>query len=39
MRHANIGGIDVPIDVEVANVAVALLTNVIREPAQRQQIG
>src|SRR5579863_3385766 len=39
MRHANVGGIDVPIDVEVADVAVALFAGVIRQPAQGQQVG
>ena len=38
MRDANVRGIDVPIDVEIADVAVALLAHVIREPADRQQI-
>ncbi len=39
MRHADVGRIDVAIDVEVANVAVALLANVVGEPADGQQIG
>src|SRR6266568_6401505 len=39
MRNADIGWIDVTIDVEVANVPVPLLPDVIRQPAQRQQIG
>ena len=38
MRHANVGRIDVPIDVEIGDVAVALLANMIREPADREQI-
>ncbi len=39
MGHANVGGIDVAIDVEVADVAVALLANVVREPAEGEQVG
>ena len=39
MRHADVGGIDVAIDVEVADVAVALLANVVGEPAEGQQVG
>ena len=39
MRHADVGRIDVPVDVEVADVAVALLANVIGEPAEREQVG
>jgi hypothetical protein len=38
MRHANIGGIDVPVDIEVRYVAVSLLANVVRQPSNRQQI-
>ena len=38
MRHANIGGIDVAIDVEVGDVAVALFADVICEPANAEQI-
>ncbi len=38
VRHANIGGIDVPVDIEVRHVAVPLLANVIRQPSNRQQI-
>src|ERR1700758_352789 len=39
MRHANVGRIDVPVDVEVADVAVALFADVVRQPAKGQQIG
>ena len=39
MRDADVGGIDVAIDVEVADVAVALLANVVGEPAEGQQVG
>ena len=38
VRHADIRRIDVPVDVEVADIAVALLAHVIREPADRQQV-
>ncbi len=38
MRHANIRGIDVPVDVEVANVPVPLLAHVVRQPAHGKQI-
>ena len=38
MRHADIRGIDVAIDVEVANIAVALFAHMIRQPAHGQQI-
>ncbi len=38
VRHANIGGIDVPVDVEVSDVSVALFAHMIREPAHRQKI-
>ena len=34
MGHADVGGIDVAIDVEVADIAVALLANVVGEPAE-----
>src|SRR4029077_1767783 len=39
MGHADVGGINVPVDVEVADVAVALFADVVREPAQGEQIG
>ena len=39
MRHADVGRIDVPVDVEVADVAVALLADVVGEPADGQQVG
>jgi hypothetical protein len=39
MRHAHVCGIDVPVDVEVRNVAVLFFTHVIRQPPDRQQIG
>ena len=39
MRHADVSRVDVPVDVEVAHVAVALLANVVGQPAQGQQIG
>jgi hypothetical protein len=38
MRYANIRGINVPVDVVVADIAVFLLADVIREPAKRKQI-
>ncbi len=38
MRHANIRGIDVPVHIEVANIAVTLFANVIRKPSDGQQI-
>src|SRR5712671_5624565 len=38
VRYANISGIDVPVDVEVSDIPMALLANVIRQPANRQQI-
>ena len=38
MRHANICGIDVAIDVEIGDVAVAFFADVIREPAYPQKI-
>src|SRR6185312_200465 len=39
MRAADIRGIDVPVDVVVADVAVTLLANMIREPSNGQQIA
>src|ERR1700739_2008053 len=39
MRHADVRWVDVPVNVEVANVAVALFADVVRQPAQGQQIG
>src|SRR5579864_5794429 len=39
MRAADIRGIDVPVDVVVAEVAVALLANMIREPTNGKQIA
>src|SRR5271163_317164 len=38
MRHADIGGIDVAIDVEIGDVAVAFFADVIREPAYSEKI-
>ena len=38
MRHANIRGIDVAVDVVVADVSVFLFAHVIRKPAERKQI-
>ena len=38
VRDANVRGIDVPVDVEVADVSVALLAHVIRKPADGQQV-
>ena len=38
MRDADVGRINVPVDIEIADLAVALLADVIREPANRQQI-
>ena len=39
MRYADIGRIDVAIDVEIGDITVALFADVIGEPAHRQQIG
>src|SRR5712692_4094196 len=36
MRHADVGGVDVAVDVEVADVAVALLADVVVQPAHGQ---
>jgi len=36
--YADIGRVDVPIDVEVGDSAVALFSNVIGQPANRQEI-
>src|SRR5437763_8815992 len=38
VRYANVRGIDVAVDVEVSDVAMALLANVIRQPPNCQQI-
>src|SRR5208282_4673707 len=38
MRDAHVRRIDVPVDVEVADVAVPLLANVVREPPKRKQV-
>ena len=37
--HANIGGIDVAIDVEVGHIAVHPLAHMIGQPAHRQHVG
>jgi hypothetical protein len=39
MGHANVGGIDVAIDVEVADVAVALLANVLASQPSASRSG
>ena len=39
MRDADVRRIDVPVDVEIGDVAVALLANVVGQPANGQQIG
>src|SRR5215469_17348346 len=39
MRHANIGRIDVPVDVVIGHVPMSLLANIIREPTYGQQVG
>ena len=39
MRHANIRGIDVAIDVVIANVAMLFFANKIRQPANGEEIG
>ncbi len=39
MRYADVGRIDVAIDVVISDVAVALFANVIGQPAYRQKIG
>ena len=38
MRHANVGGVDVAIDIEVGDIAVLFFANEIRQPAHRQKI-
>src|SRR5580692_1364495 len=38
VRHADVRRIDVPIDVEIGDVAVALLADVVRQPAHRKKI-
>src|SRR5580704_3189836 len=35
MRHANICGIDVPVNVEIGDVTVPLLAYIVRKPAYR----
>jgi hypothetical protein len=37
--HADVGGVEVAIDVEVADVAVLVLADVVGQPAQRQQVA
>ena len=37
MRHANVRGIDVPVHVEIADVAMARFADVVREPANGQE--
>src|SRR5260370_40786632 len=39
MRDAHVGRIDVAIDVEETGIAVTLLANGIREPAEGEQVG
>ena len=39
MGNANIGGIDVAIDVVIGDVAVFFLADVVGEPAYREQVG
>ena len=38
MRYANVRGINVAVDVEVADISVLLLADVIPKPAERKQI-
>ncbi len=38
MRHANIGRINVAVDVEVRHVAVLVFAHVVREPSDGQQV-
>src|SRR6266446_812219 len=38
MRHANVGRINVPVDVEIGDVAVFFLADVICEPANGQEV-
>jgi hypothetical protein len=38
MCHADIGGIDVAIDVEISDVSVALFADIICEPANAEQV-
>jgi hypothetical protein len=38
VRHADVRRIDVPVDVEVADVAVLFFADVVRQPAHRQQV-
>src|SRR2546430_3632108 len=39
VRHADIGRIDVPIDVVIGDVAVAFLADVICKPSDREEVG
>ena len=39
MGHADVGGIDVAVDVVIGDVAVALFADVIGQPADSEQIG
>jgi hypothetical protein len=38
-RHADIGGVDVAVDVEVGHVAVQALAHVIGQPADGEKVG
>ena len=38
MSDTNVGRINVPVDVEIGDVAVLFFAHVIREPADRQQV-
>src|SRR3984893_10981627 len=38
MRYANIRGVNVPVDVVIADISVLLLADVIPKPAERKQI-
>ena len=38
VRHADVGRINVAVDVEIRHVPVALLANVVGQPAHRQQV-
>jgi hypothetical protein len=39
MRHADVGRIDVTVDVEIGDVAVLFFADVVGEPADREQVG
>ncbi len=38
MRDAHVGWVDVPVDVEIADFPVTLLTDVVGQPTQREKV-